>query len=163
MHAEMWTCVPGLDIWEDEGSGQDGSALRCEEVKVRALHCTETHKQHPWQSLKEVKSWFLSLTDMVQCVCIQFFPPTSQTHVAASRLLMGSVSHLPLQCLGALLLAQVSDVLGMALCGMVAGLVPRAKWVTALAAGDTESAWSWHRSLEQSAAEDQAKWVDEVN
>lgn len=50
---------------------------------------------------------------MVQCVCIQFFPPTAQNHVAASRLLMGSVSHSPLQCLGALLLAQVSDVLRM--------------------------------------------------
>lgn len=39
--------------------------------------------------------------------------------------------------------------------------------VTALVVGNTRAAWSWqsgsrHSSLEQSAAEDQAKWVNEV-
>ena len=67
---------------------------------------------------------------------------------------------------------QASDVLGTTqqLCRTVAGLVPGAEWVTAmvLAAGDTEAAWSWqfgsrHSSPEQPAAEDQVKWVDEVN
>lgn len=50
----------------------------------------------------------------------------------------------------------------------VAGLVPGAECVTAmaLAAGDTEAAWSWqsggrHSRPEQPAAEHQVKWVDE--
>lgn len=66
---------------------------------------------------------------------------------------------------------QASDAQGstqqlcsMGVCRAVAGLVPGAGWVMAMALA---AGWSWqsgsrHSSLEQPAAEDQAKWVDEV-
>lgn len=59
--------------------------------------------------------------DMVQCASIWFFPPTSQNHVAASRLLVGAAPHSHLSSAWELFgRVPVSDVLGtmQQLCSM---------------------------------------------
>lgn len=132
----------------------------------RLLQCTETHKWHLWQSLKQVKTCFLSLTNTVQCACILFFPSTSQNHMAASTLLMGAV-HYPhassaWELLGQMLAGAGDWPVGdhEQLCRTVAGLVAGAEWVTAkaLAAGHTEAAWSWQLGSRHISQLQKTKW-----
>jgi len=128
----MPKCRLVSQIWEDEASSQGSSVLKHREMRV--LQCTDTHKQRLWRSLKQVKSCFLSLTGLVQYACIQFFLPTHESPVAASRLLLGAVPRSPLssaQELYGQVLAGTAPVTCQGPHSSSAGLVPGAGWVTA--------------------------------